>query len=198
MLVVCLTVISAWTNGFSTFTIFSFTLKRAGDVPRKFPDFEWQNQDGSVFRLADKHKYLLVNFVYLDCPDVCHKVNNRLENIYHRLESSWIPGSLELVTISFDTRRDGLEKIRKYRNFFGKDIGGWSFALPYGASQQQFDAFLQKAGVWVYEMPATGLINHSVYLFLLSPDGDVIKIFDPAREDDSSIINQLKQWVTRS
>lgn len=197
VLFACVTVIGLATYGFSSFTIFSYTLKSAGEVPRAFPDFEWIDQDSTVFHTKDKHKYLLVNFVYLNCPDVCHKVNNRLEHIYHAIDSAVIPEKLELITISFDTQRDGLDKIRKYRKLFSRDnIDGWSFAIPYQASAQQFHTFLQKTGVWVYQMPETGLINHSVYLFLISPDNKIVRVFDPAREDDSQIIKQMEQCIS--
>ncbi|MCO6497850.1 MAG: SCO family protein [Chitinophagaceae bacterium] len=197
VLLLCITAIGIWTRGFSAFTVFSYTLKNAGDMPRAFPDIEWIDQDSTVFHTRDKHKYLLVNFVYLSCPDVCHKVNNRLENIYHSVDSAIVPDQLELVTVSFDTQRDGLDRIKKYRELFSKDnIDGWSFAIPYKTSELEFSNFLKEMGVWIYEVPETGVINHSIYLFLISPDNKIVKVFDPAREDDPSIIKQLEQWVS--
>lgn len=190
-----MTVIWRWTYGFSAFTIFSYTLMKAGDIPRTFPDIQLESQDGSVFHLKDKNKYVLINFVYLNCPNVCHKVNNQLENIYHLMDTTIVPSQLEFVTVSFDLKNDNIKKIKKYRSYFGDDIGGWTFALPYQIDENEFHDFLQKAGIWAQEVRGSGIINHSVYLFLISPDNKIVKVFDPARESNTQIIEQLYQCL---
>ncbi|HRP01592.1 MAG TPA: SCO family protein [Candidatus Kapabacteria bacterium] len=192
---VCFAVIWSWTNAFSSFTVFSYTLKEAGDTPRYFPDIKFINQNANVFDLKDKHKYVLMNFVYLNCPSVCHKVNNQLEEIYHLLDTSIVPSKLEFVTVSFDLKNDNLEKIEKYRDFFGDSIPGWAFALPYQTNEVQFRNFLKDIGIWAEEAPQTGIINHSIYLFLISPENKIIKTFDPARENNQQIINKLYQCI---
>src|SRR5574338_66788 len=118
---ICLTVIWKWTLGFSAFTVISYTLQKACDLPRTFPDMPMINQDSVVFHLKEKHKYVLVNFVYLNCPYVCHKVNNQLEHIYHLFDSTTVPSRLEFVTVSFDLKNDDVEKLKKYMEYFGMD-----------------------------------------------------------------------------
>jgi protein SCO1/2 len=196
-LAVSIAVIWKWTMGFSSFTIFSYTLSEAGDLPRTFPDISLINQDGKVFHLNDKHKYVLVNFVYLDCPSVCHKVNNQIEQVYHLFDSATVPAKLEFVTVSFDLENDGIEKMKKYRSYFGNDIGGWSFALPYNYSQAAFNSFLHRMGIWKYMVPATGIINHSIYLFLVGPDGRIVKVFDPSRDSNQTIAQQINTCLTK-
>ncbi len=194
-LAICLFVIGKWTFGFSAFTVFTYTLKKAGDLPRVFPDQALIDQDGEVFHLKDKHKYVLLNFVYLNCPYVCHKVNNQLEHIYHMFDSAVVPSQLELVTVSFDISNDDTSKIRKYREYFGPDIPGWTFALPYQSDQRSFDKFLHNVGIWKYTVPSTGIINHSLYLYLIAPDNKIIKVFDPARDKDNSIVEQINSCL---
>lgn len=195
-LAICLLIIGKWTKGFSAFTIFSYTLREAGDIPREFPDLPMINQDGQVFHLKDKHKYVLMNFVYLNCPYVCHKVNNRIESVYHLFDRSVVPSKLEFVTVSFDLKHDDIQKIQRYRSRFGADISGWSFALPYECNQETFDQFLHQLGIWKYAVPSTGIINHSIYLFLVSPDNKIIKVFDPARDSDDTIVEQINESLT--
>lgn len=192
---ICLSVIWYWTHGFSAFTVFTYTLTEAGKIPREFPDVRFVNQNDSVFNIRDKHKYILMNFVYLNCPSVCHKVNNKLEEIYHLIDTNIIPSKLEFVTVSFDMKNDDVSKIEKYRGFFGDDIGGWSFALPYQKSEGDFRSMLKNIGIWAHQVPQTGIINHSIYLYLISPDNKIIKVFDPARTTNSSIINQIEQCI---
>lgn len=193
----CVAVLWGWTDGFCAFTVFSHTLNKAGPLPRAFPDIPLRDHNGAAFRLTEKKKYLLVNFVYLDCPDVCHKINNRLEGIYRAMAGGIVPGKLEMLTISFDLQRDDIKKIRLYRKLFGSGIDGWTFALPDGLTQQEFDDFLGRAGIWARRVPGTILINHSIYQFLVAPDGRIANIFDPARESDQEIIAQLNSWVQK-
>jgi cytochrome oxidase Cu insertion factor (SCO1/SenC/PrrC family) len=192
---ICFLIIWKWTLGFSAFTIFSYTLNKAGATPREFPDIKLIDQNSNIFNIKNKQKYVLMNFVYLNCPYVCHKINNRIENIYHLADPEIVPSKLEFVTISFDLKNDDVAKIKKYSSYFASDTNGWTFALPYHLTQNYFDHFLQKTGVWVYQIPETGLINHSIYLFLISPDNKIIKIFDPAREDDQEITEQLNRCL---
>jgi protein SCO1/2 len=192
---ICLAVIWKWTYGFSAFTIYSYTLKEAGNSPRPFPDFQMMDQNGNVFNLKDAHKYVLINFVYLDCPSACHKVNNQIEQIYHLFSRASVPEKLEFVTVSFDLKNDDITKIKNYRNLYGNDIDGWAFALPYHSNQQDFTRLLRKVGIWTYQVPETGIINHSLYLFLISPNNKIIKIFDPARDDNHTIIEQINKCL---
>ncbi len=194
-LLLCIGGLWGWTNGFTAFTVFSHTLAEAGPPPRAFPNIPLINQDSTVFRIKDKHKYVLLNFVYLNCPNVCHKVNNRLEGIYTALDGTLVPGTLELVTVSFDLRNDDVRKLKNYRKLFVGGLPGWTFALPHGSDEQAFGSYLKQAGVWAYRLPESGIINHSVYLFLLSPANELVRVFDPAREDDDAIIAGIRACV---
>lgn len=188
----CLFVLWKWTGGFTSFTVFSYTLNAAGSLPRVCPDMALIDQDSSVFNLDGKRKYLLINFVYLNCPYVCHKVNNQLEQIYHLMDSSLVPSKLEFITVSFDTDNDNVSKIKKYRSYFGSAISGWTFALPHQTSAPSFTHWLRKLGVWKYQVPSSGIINHSIYLFLVSPDKQIVHVFDPARENNQKIVQQIE------
>lgn len=187
--------IGVWTRGFSAFTVFSHTLAAAGEIPRPIENLAMVDQDGKSFRLGEKHKFTLINFVYLNCPYVCHKINNRLEGIYTTLRKKSIPEKLELLTVSFDTERDDIIKIKRYRRTFGEKLTGWTFALPDRVSKAQFNRFLNDMGVWAKAAPGKALINHSIYLFLVSPEEKIIHIFDPAREDDAQILATLKRHI---
>lgn len=193
--VICFLAIWKWTYGFSAFTIYSYTLKEAGNSSRIFPDFQMIDQDGNVFNLKDKHKYTLINFVYLDCPSACQKVNFRIDQIYHQFSRSIVPEKFEFVTVSFDLKDDNLNKIRNYRHNFGNDLNGWTFAKPYHSNQDDFNKVLRQIGIWIYQVPGTGMFNHSLYLFLISPDDRIIKVFDPAKEDNHKIIEQIRQCL---
>lgn len=186
-----------WSSGLTTFTIFSKTLKEAGDVPRELPDLIVINQDGQIYNLQETANYKLINFVYLSCPDVCHKVNNRLENIYYEIENQHNFDKLNFLTMSFDLANDNLERLKLYRAYFDKEgeIDTWDFAIPYQMSQKNFDQFLKNLGIWKYTDPQTLITNHSIYLFLISPKNEIIRVFDPARNSNHSIVKEILHCI---
>ncbi|MCO5259782.1 MAG: SCO family protein [Crocinitomicaceae bacterium] len=186
---------SKWTQSYTSFTIFSYTLKEADPLEKSFPDIDLLSHHNKHFKVADRPNLKLINFVYLNCPYVCHKINNQLEEIYHQMDSTIVPSQLEFITISFDLEYDDVERIRKYRSHFGEHIDGWTFALPYKVDEQQFFSDVKNIGVWIYRDPITKLINHSVNLFLVDANNKIIKIFDPNRETNEYIIQQLKQCL---
>lgn len=196
--ILCVFIIFKWTAGFSAFTVFSDTLYKAGSLPRTFPDINLLDQDSLQFQISDKKKYKLVNYVYLNCPLVCHKINNRLEEIYHSISDTIIPSKLELVTISFDLKYDDVKKIKNYRAHFGDDIHGWSFAIPNHISQVDFDQYLLDVGIWAKPANDNGIINHSIFIFLLGPDNQLLAVFDPARENNEEIINKTLAWIQKT
>lgn len=195
---ICVTVLYVWTGGFRAFTVFSYTLHQAGQMPRSFPDIGLMNQDGESFHLKDEGKFVLINFVYLNCPDVCHRVNNRLETIYHLIPPGLFVHDLQFITLSFDPERDDVERIKKYRKLYEKeDISGWDFAVPGPVIGKDLQVYLKQAGIWAVPAPANGMINHSVYIFLVSPDNKVVATFDPARETDSKIAADIQSAITQ-
>ena len=170
-------------------------MEKAGILPRPFPDLQLTDQNGNPFSIRDRPSYTLVNFVYLDCPFVCHKVNNQLEEIYHHVQPLLPKGQLRFLTVSFDMENDRIGKIEKYRNFFGDDIDDWTFALPRETTENELQAFLKEIGIWIHENPLTGRTDHSVHIFLISPEQQITRIFDPAREDPYLMAEEIVQCI---
>lgn len=191
---ICFFALWKWTYGFSAFTIYSYTLK-AADNTSTFPDLQMIDQDGKAFNLKEKHKYVLINFVYLSCPSACQRINSRIDQIFHQYGRSIVPEKLEFVTVSFDLKDDNLKEIKDYRNNFGPDLDGWTFARPSNSNQKDFEKVLRRIGIWIYQVPTTGMFNHSLYLFLISPDNKIIKILDPAKDNNQEIIDQINQCL---
>lgn len=193
-LIICVGIIWKWTSGFKAFTVFSYTLYNAGPVPRAFPDIAMINQNNKIFDIKDNPKYKLVNFVYLDCPYACHKVINKLDGVYKAINNRLIPSELQFYTISFDLKDDNTQRLKNYRESLGIHQG-WTFGLPYHIKKEEFEKYLKKVGIWKYQIPGTGLINHSLYVFLVSPDNKIIEVFDPAKEDDNTIAEKVQSCV---
>ncbi len=193
---ICLSVFWQWTDGFSAFTVFSYTLNKAGEMPRAFPSLKIITQDSAIVDLEEVPKFKLLNFVYLNCPYACHKINNRIGEIYPFFnDSSKKEVEVEFYTLSFDLERDHLQKIKNYRSLYGDEIEHWTFALPFQFTNQEFQRLLKEIGIWAYKAPENGMINHSLYLYLISPENKIIKIFDPTREKNGYIIQEIRRCL---
>lgn len=193
--VICFFIFWKWTYGFKAFTIFTYTMNKAGKTPREFPAFQMIDQNSNEFNIRDKHKYVLINFVYLDCPYACHRVNGELDRIYHLFSKEIVPSQLEFVTVSFNPESDNINRLKNYRNNFGNDISGWTFGVPYHSDQHEIKQILREVGVWTYKSQESGIINHSLYLFLVSPVNKIIKIFDPSVDSYRTIIEQINECI---
>lgn len=194
MLMLCVLLLSQWTYGFKAFTVFSHTLEKAQPKTKEFQSIQLLNQDSIPVDLYAIDKYKLINFVYLNCPFVCHKVNNQLEEVYHLMDSAGILSKIGLITISFDLENDNVERIKNYRAHFD-NIPGWDFAIPIHTNQKDFNKFLKNLGVWINKSSANGIINHSTNLYLISPENKIIELFDPNRENNQTILTKIQQCL---
>lgn len=194
-LIVCVAGLWVFTNGFKTFTTFSHTLYKAGPLPRPLPAIKLINHDSTTFYIDQKDHYVLVNFMYINCPYACHVVNNKINEIHDHIHGDPNFQNLEIVTITFDPKNDNVAKIKNYRQNYSSDMSGWTFAIPQGYTPQQLQTILQQMGVWAYTIPQTQIINHSLYLFLISPRHQIVHIYDPARHSNIQITNSLNRYL---
>lgn len=165
--------LAGWlTHGFRCFTTYSAALAAAGPVPRPAPDFTFTDQAGATRRLSSlRDRWVLVNFLYLDCPAACPLVTAELGRIRDQLESR-APGAVELLSVDFEP--DPPEKVRRMWLARGAPAG-WTMGVLRPA---EADAALRRFGVYVYRRP-DGVINHALYLFLIDPAGAIRRVDAP-------------------
>ena len=92
---------------------------------------EWQLRDTQGRPMGSgelKGSYYIIYFGFCNCPDICpaslSKLAKALDLIRAKSESSYF--DLKLVFVSVDPDRDSPEQIRKFTQFFHKDIVGVS------------------------------------------------------------------------
>lgn len=193
--IICLTIVWRWTNGFKSFTSYSYTLEEAGQVPRLFPDIQLMDLMGHQFTIKEKHNFVLVNFASFNFHDSDSMVIKRTRSLYKLFDSATIPSLLEFVTINIATNIGDSVKMREYLHNFDQDTIGWTLAMPYQINDNNFNRFLRRVGVWAHKMPPGKIINHSNYLFLVAPNHNIVKIFDPKRNNDYSIKIQIRRSI---
>jgi len=138
-----------------------------------------------------KGKYLLIQFMYLSCPDTCSTVSSRLTTLYPKL-GSLVPDRLIFMSVSFDPQLDNPKVLSRSWKHFGSRAG-WLVTSFLPEDTAIIPELLGKIGVWLYKRP-DGLYNHSSYLFLINPEGSIIKVVRPEATTDS-LIQSIKEAI---
>lgn len=164
-----------WTYGFHAFTSFSAAIADAGPLPRPAPSLDVIDQDDRSWDVgAPREGFVLLQAMYLRCPDACPIAMGRLHETAHHLADR-IPEDLRIVSLSVD--HDPPSELRSMWEMHGA-MAGWTMA---SLTAQPVQDPLAKLGVWMSRR-SDGLINHSLDLFLIDPTGRVIRTFDPDQE----------------
>ena len=155
--------------------------------------FELVDHDGRVFRSTSlRGTPALLFFGYTHCPDACPTTMAKVARAYREagVEARRIP----TLFVSVDPR-DTPPALRQYLSYFG--------AVPargLTGSKAQIDHVVQQFKAR-YVIRDTGsaagpLVDHTIRLYLLDADGDVVKMFDPTAKADE--IAEAMRHTSRS
>jgi len=143
--------------------------------------FELVDHHGRPFRSESlRGRPALLFFGYTHCPDACPIMMAKVARVYRKAG----PSAHEIPTlfVSVDPR-DTPPHLAKYLAYFG--------AVPakgLTGSKPQIDAVVKQFGAR-YEIRDNGsaagpLVDHTLRLYLLDREGDVVRLFDPQTEPD--------------
>ncbi len=164
-----------WTHGFTAFTFFSAAMAEAGPLPRPAPRFPVIDQAGRRLDLgAADGRFRLVQAMYVRCPDLCPLAMSRLQRLAARLAD--VPPE-RLMTVSVSVDHDPPDRLHTVWKAYGAPAN-WTFVTP---AEEDGDEALRALGIGIYRRP-DGLINHAVDIFVIDPEGRVVRIL-PADED---------------
>lgn len=155
---------------------------------RRVGDFQLVDHDGRAFRGASlKGRPALLFFGYTHCPDACPTTMSKVARAYREAG----PAAREIPTlfVSVDPR-DTPAVLKQYLGYFravpAKGLTG---------SKAQIDAVVKQFGAR-YEIRDSGsaagpVVDHTIRLYLLDRDGDVIRLFEPDA-DPKDIADAMK------
>lgn len=87
------------------------------------PDFQFINQDSQLVTNATfSDKIYVTDFFFTSCPTICPKVKQQLLRIYEKFENE---ENLLILSHSIDTKRDTVERLKKYADGLGIDAERW-------------------------------------------------------------------------
>ena len=141
-------------------------------VDREAPGFTLQDADGRAVGMAElRGKVIVLNFIYMGCPDVCPLHSDRIAEIQAMVNRTPMKDLVAFVTITTDPRRDAGQVLRDYGAAHGLDAVNWTFLTA--APDQPEDSTRQLAKAFGLEFTRTesGEQMHGVVTHVIDQDG---------------------------
>lgn len=151
------------------------------EQPRPVHNATGVNQFGDTFQLDEhKGKYVLVNFGYTFCPDICPLTLSEMAQFYRTLEeeSPALIEQLDVLFVTVDPKRDTPEQLEKY-------VGAFHQAFTGVHIQDEAELETTKAAFAVFSEIAQGsdpdsddyFVDHTGGIIVLNPDGEWMLYF---------------------
>lgn len=165
----------------------------AAKIERISPRYLLMGTNGRSVIASDFHdRFQLIAFGYVSCPDVCPTTMSEMQQVLAALGPQ--ADRLQPIFITVDPQRDTLEVLKAYAANFDKRILGMSGSeelLRFAA--KNFNVTYTKiqepgAGPNIYTM------DHTAGMFLLGPDGQLLKKFGystPVKD----ITQEIEKWM---
>ncbi len=159
--------------------------------PREIQPFAFVDVGNETFTAKQlKARWSIVFLGYTSCPDVCPTTLQNLHFIYDELTA--IAKNSQVIFVSADPKRDSIEKLSQYINYFNKDF------KAIRAEHDVLFPFSRNLGL-MYAINATDNddknygVDHSASLALINPNGKVAAIFKPEHNvGEVPVINNEK------
>lgn len=125
------------------------------------------NQDGETVSLSDyRGKFVVLDFIYTSCPDVCPLLTANLRQVEEALGDRF-GQDVHFVSITMDPEYDTPEHLKEYAQAFRSDLASWDFLT--GAPEivdQVLDDYQQ-----TYERRGPREVDHTALTVLIDPNG---------------------------
>lgn len=147
-------------------------------------DFTLQSINGPLSTKDLRGKVILLYFGYTKCPDVCPTSLSFMTQALNGLTEVEL-NNVAGIFISVDPKRDDVETLKHYTNFFHKNLIGVT-----GTAEEVADvAKLFGAKYYEVELPGSAFgysVNHSSVTYLIDKKGELKLIFP--HETPSSVM----------
>jgi len=172
---------------------------RFAQIGKPVPDFSLTDQDGKKISIKDyRGKALAITFIYARCPlpDYCIRMSMHFSDLARQLNNDpELKDKIRLLSISFDPENDTPAKLRSYgAGYLGNqdpsDFTVWQLAVGTDAEVKKIADFFG-LDYRVDENNKTQ-INHNLRTAVISPEGNVTKIFSGNEWTPGQLLNELK------
>lgn len=155
--------------------------------------FELVNQDSVNvnFPIDFRGQYVVMGFVYTNCPDICPLITQNLIKIQKDLG---YPANVQFLGVSFDPKRDTPEVLHRYKEVFkvddnvnfltGEPIIIQTFMDSVRVRTQESMRTTTENGKEIY------FLNHSDKIMVMNPKGEIIIEYGGSMPSIPSLIVQ--------
>jgi len=185
---------TVWWQGTSGFKAFTSETARRIEVlenPRVLSGLSFENQNYQDINISDyKGKYVLVDFIFTSCPDICHALGYAFKSIKSELENLGLGEHVQIVNISFDIERDTPEQLSAYVQRYTEDSNVWhGLRLK---DPNQLKQLLTDFGIVVIPNERDGF-DHNAAIHILDQEGRLVGIYDYQAQEQ--IIAHIRQHI---
>ncbi len=135
------------------------------------PDFILQDPDGDTVRLTDlRAKVVVLNFIYINCPDLCPRHSERIAEIQRMVAEAGLADRVEFVSITTDPERDTPAVMQGYGARHGLAPANWLF-LTSGPEQPDATRELALRYGQKFTKSADAIEGHGIVTQIIDREG---------------------------
>lgn len=157
--------------------------------------------DGEPFQLSEhRGEFVLVNFGYTFCPDVCPFTLADMAAAYRQLEEAHpdLREELSLVFVTVDPDRDTPEQLSAYTDAFLEEMYGVYIgdeeALE--TTKSAYGVFSEIAPPEDPEQPDSYFVNHSAGIYVVDPEGN-FRLYFPYEIEVEQMVSDMDHLLQR-
>lgn len=158
----------------------------------KFADVPFTTINNESFSYYENPpKLRLVEFMYVNCPDVCPTTTFKMNSLKESLmKKGYFGNEIEFLTITIDPEYDTNNKLEAYATTFDmNEEEGWYLLKTDLTNIKNVTSSLGFA----YESSGGRYLTHSTKLYLLDGNGDVLSTYIMGKQlDDQKIIKDIE------
>lgn len=175
------------------FTGCSTDNKSSLPVKNNLPSVQLLDLDNNKFMFSElKGKVVVLNFIYTNCPDICHLTSNKL-NLFKNSLDKKVKENLYFVSISFDPDRDSPEILREHAKMMNLDLTNWFFVT---GNQLNIKKVLEASGIdpLIKSGPdaSSYTYSHRDRISLIDKHGQIRKHYKGTGFDETQLSNDIQ------
>ncbi|MFD1037129.1 SCO family protein [Virgibacillus byunsanensis] len=162
--------------------------KYEGDFKYEVQDFSYTNQDGETINKSNDldGKFWVADFIFTNCDTVCPPMTANMARLQTQLNEAGLD-DVQLVSFSADPENDTQEALKQFGEEHQASFDNWDFLTGY-----EFDE-IKEFSVKSFKSPLEEIADsdqllHSVRFFLVSPEGNAIKMYDGRKPAEMELI----------
>jgi len=154
---------------------------------RNISEFSLIDHHGQTFSNPDlKNVWHIFSYGFTDCPDICPTTLSKLAKLEKKLYETQQYEDVRMLFYTIDPKRDTVERLSEYVQFFGKSFVGLTWGLELATNHVPLETSLGIVSSITPLPPEEAVddikgyhVSHGVMLYLINPEGKLQAIFKP-------------------